>query len=335
MKILFDHNFPFSLAHGGLQTQIVCTMEALETIGLSVRPLGWWDDSQSGDIIHYFGRPTGVYVRAAQAQGFRVVVTELLSGLGARSAIARLFQKASIAMAQRIGPEGVRARMGWDSYRMADALVALTPWEAQLMRSMFSAPPDRVHCVPNGVEKIFLESVPLARQPWLLCTSTIRDLKRTLELAEAAVLADTPIRIIGKPFSENDPYAVRFSEFVEEHSSVVRYEGAINDRAQLATAYREARGFVLLSAYESLSLSALEAAACECPLLLSDLPWARSAFADTVSYCPLASSRRTAPVLRQFYDRAPDLKAPPRPPTWTDVGTQLKAIYESTLTNPR
>ena len=40
--------------------------------------------------------------------------------------------------------------------------------------------------------------------------------------------------------------------------------------------YREARGFVLLSAMESLSLSALEAAACECPLFLSDLPWARS-----------------------------------------------------------
>src|SRR5207247_19927 len=94
----------------------------------------------------------------------------------------------------------------------------------------------------------------------------------------------------------------------------IRYEGAIADREKLAQVYREARGFVLLSAWESLSLSALEASACECPLLLSDLPWARSVFGDKASYCPLrGSTEQTSAVIRKFYDAAPRLPVPPKP----------------------
>jgi glycosyltransferase involved in cell wall biosynthesis len=116
----------------------------------------------------------------------------------------------------------------------------------------------------------------------------------------------------------------------------LRYEGPIQDRAKLARVYREARGFVLLSAMESLSLSALEAAACECPLLLSRLPWATTVFRESACYCPITSSAgRTAGYLRQFYDAAPVRKPPPRPLTWLEVGQQLKRLYETLLSTSR
>jgi hypothetical protein len=80
---------------------------------------------------------------------------------------------------------------------------------------------------------------------------------------------------------------------------------------------------------ESLSLSALEAAACECPLLLSDLPWARSTFAENAAYCPAPTSReRTARALRQFYDQDSSRPIPPRPMSWTAVAEQLVKVYE-------
>ena len=83
---------------------------------------------------------------------------------------------------------------------------------------------------------------------------------------------------------------------------------------------------------ESLSLSALEAAACECPLLLSDLPWARSTFENQATYCPVTKSTvTTANVLRTFYDAAPTLPLPSKPPTWNEIGRQLKALYEQVL----
>ena len=156
-----------------------------------------------------------------------------------------------------------------------------------------------------------------------------------LELAKAAVAAQTPLWVLGKPFGEHDPYALRFFEVARQHPSLVRYEGAMSDRSRLAQIYREARGFVLLSTKESLSLSALEAAACECPLLLSDLPWARTVFKDRAWYCPAdANVRKTALTLKQFYTAAPDFKPPPRPLGWREVALQLKSIYEGLLKEP-
>jgi hypothetical protein len=84
-----------------------------------------------------------------------------------------------------------------------------------------------------------------------------------------------------------------------------------------------------------LSLSALEAAACDCPLLLSDLPWARETFGANAKYCPIASAHRTADCLREFYEEAPTLKAPPKPASWHAIGAQLKALYETLLSASR
>ena len=186
------------------------------------------------------------------------------------------------------------------------------------------------------VEEVFLEAKPKARGPWLVCTATITERKRVLELAEAAVRAQTPLRVVGKAYADNDPYARRFFQLAKEHSKLLRFEGAIEDRARMAEVYREARGFVLLSSMESLSLSALEAAACECPLLLSDLPWARTVFKESVSYCPITSeTARTATALRRFYDAAPTLKPPAKPMTWVEVAREFRTLYEALLKTSR
>jgi hypothetical protein len=55
VKILFNCSLPFSLAHGGQATQIQQTMAALKELGVVVEPVRWWDDSQTGDVLHYFG----------------------------------------------------------------------------------------------------------------------------------------------------------------------------------------------------------------------------------------------------------------------------------------
>jgi glycosyltransferase involved in cell wall biosynthesis len=201
------------------------------------------------------------------------------------------------------------------------------------MQQLFDAPPEKIHVVPNGVEEVFLESKPAQRGKWLICTATVTERKRVVELAEAAVIADTPLWIIGKPYSEISSYAQRFFELTRKHPQILRYEGPIADRAKLAQVYREARGFVLLSTMESLSLSALEAAACGCPLLLSDLPWAQTSFEKEATYCPVASPQKTAVFLREFYQGAPHLTVPQRPLSWLDVAQRLKGIYEKLLNN--
>jgi glycosyltransferase involved in cell wall biosynthesis len=163
----------------------------------------------------------------------------------------------------------------------------------------------------------------------MLCSATVTERKRVCELARAAVEARTPIEFIGKPYSANDPYAMRFASLVEQNPRLLRWAGAIQDREQLAARYRICRGFVLLSDMETRSLATEEAAASACPLLLSDLPWARSVFGQSASYCPVTNNvQRTGKCLRWFYDAAPQLPVPPKPKTWLEVAEQLRSVYQ-------
>ena len=334
MKILFNCGLPFALTHGGQQVQIERTQTALQSIGLQVEPVRWWDDKQTGNLIHYAGRMPAVQIELAHQKGFKVVMAELLTAPGSRSRSQLWLQKIINRTLAGLAPDHFVAAFNWKSYRLADACIALTPWEAHLMNYLFGAPKERIHVVPNGVEEVFINSPPRARGNWLVCTATITERKRVLELAEAAIRAQTPVWIVGKPYAEADRYAQTFYALARRHAQIIRYEGALSDRARLAQVYREARGFVLLSAMESLSLSALEAAACECPLLLSDLPWARSTFGEHAQYCRIASPERTAESLRAFYDQAPSLKPPPKPLAWSAVALKLKEVYQRLLTTP-
>lgn len=332
MKVLFLSAVPFALAHGGAQIQIEQSKAALEKIGVEVEWMRWWDDRQTGDIIHYFGRiPVGL-IGMARAKGKKTVCLELLTEQGSRSNGRLRLQKwmyRAAALARCLKRDLL---FSWDAYRLADACIANTAWERHLMIDVYGAPPERTHVVPNGVEEVFLNSQPVKRGPWLVCTTTITHRKRVLELALAAIRARTPVWVIGKPYSESDEYARRFLELARKHPEFVRYEGPVQDRQKCAEIYRASRGFVLISAMETRSLSAEEAAACECPLLLSELPWARSVFNENAMYCPVTQSVEvTAAALRRFHDAAPGLKPPPKPLPWTDVAGQFSNIYNSLL----
>lgn len=335
MKVLFDHPNPFLLAHGGFQTQIEETKRALEKLGVVVEYIRWWDAEQSGDIIHFFGRPGGAYVDLAHKKNIRVVMSELLTGLGSRWWIEIAIQKLIIRFTRACFPAAYWAKMAWDTYSKVDRIIALTAWESELMQRVFGAPAERIAVIPNGVADKFLTPDKSPRGKHLVCTATITERKRIVETAMAAIEARTPLWIIGKPYAETDPYARRFFTLAKEHSDLIRYEGPIEDRHQLAQTYRQARGFVLLSTQESLSLSALEAAACECPLLLSDLPWAHSVFGNGTAYCSIAGTSQTAKVLRKFYDAAPNLTLPPKPLSWVQVAERLKKVYEDLVSTSR
>jgi len=335
MKVLFDHPNAFLLAHGGLQTQIEQTKQALESVGVEVEWLRWWDDKQKGDLIHYFGRAHPGYIRQAQGKGIKVVMSELLTGLGSRKTGARMAQKIIMNLARGFLPKEFTARLCWDSYQLADTSIALTSWEKRLMVEMFLAEPNRVHVVPNGVEEIFFRNqeskIQTQTSKNLVCTATITERKRVVELAEAAILAQVPVWVIGEPYSKGDPYYKKFVSAVESSKGVVKYEGGISDRAKMATIYKSASGFVLFSSMESLSLSALEAAAGNCPLLLADLPWARSTFVDGATYCRLGSGEQESRALKDFYKSIDKAPRAPLPCRWSEVGAQLKQIYESLL----
>lgn len=332
MKILTNCSLPFCLAHGGHAIQIQQTMAAVQGLGVVVEPMRWWDETQTGDVIHYFGRMAAQQIQYAHNQQMKVVMAELLTAQGSRSALQLRVQKFISRCMAGFAPRSFIVPFNWDSYHLADAFVANTPREKHLMEYMFGADPRKIQVVPNGVEEVFFNSRPVPRGPWLVCTATLTERKRVLELAEAAVAAQTPVWIIGRAYSQDDPYSRKFLTLASANPNWIRYEGAINDRVELAKTYRAARGFVLLSTMETRSLSAEEAVACECPVLLSDLPWAHGLFNHGAQFCPVTESLSvTAGALRRFYDAAPTLPCPPKPATWPEVGRQIVAVYEKAM----
>ena len=332
MKIVFDRHVPAMLAHGGVQTQIDQTRLALQGIGIQADFMRWWDSAQTADVIHFVGRMPVDQMQFAKQKGIKVVMAELLTAAGSHTPFQRNLRRVFRRGVETFAPKALAAAFGWESFRLADALVALTAWEKQLMQMKFGAAPEKIFVVPNGVEPEFFAAPKMERGEWLVCTATITERKRVLELAQAAIAAQTPVWVIGKAYTENDAYAQAFFALAKQNPKFVRYEGGISDRTALANVYRAARGFVLLSAMESLSLSALEASACECPLLLSDLPWARSTFDTGVQFCQVMDSvAATAGALQKFYADTPLLPAPPKPATWPDVARQFKSIYEKVL----
>ena len=332
MKILFNCTLPFALAHGGQATQIQRTLAALNEIGVEAEPLRWWDEHQTGDIIHYFGRMPVDQIQFAQQKKIKVIIANLLTAQGSQTPMQRRARRIFRWGVENLAPRAMADSFGWESYRLADACVMLTEWEKHLMEYKFGVSPDKIYVVANGVEDPFFQAAPAPRGAWLVCTATITERKRVLELAEAAVQAQTPVWILGKAYSDDDGYAQKFFKLAKANPKFIRYEGGVNNRAELAKIYRAARGFVLLSTMESRSLSAEEAAACECPLLLSDLPWAHSTFGTGVQFCPVPDSvAATAAVLRRFYDAAPSLPLPPKPANWIEVARQFKVVYEKVL----
>jgi glycosyltransferase involved in cell wall biosynthesis len=333
MKVLIDYNLPFALAHGGLQIQIEQTKAALERRGAEVEYVRWWDEKQTGDVIQYYGRPSIVYIDFAHDKKIKVIVAELLTGLGSRPLLARYAQSLIMYVAQLVLPKIFMLRLGWETYKRADGFMANTTWEAHLMSSMFGTDPKKIVVIANGVEDVFFPSKDeprKTRSDYLVCTATIHPRKRVLELAQAAVEAKVKVWIIGKPYSPTDPYYLQFMDVQKKNPDLIRYEGPVYDRVQLADIYQKARGFVLLSTMETHSLSAFEAAAAECPLLLSDLPWAKSVFGTQARYASTdLSCKQLAEVLRQFSADAPSITNGIRPPRWDDIADQLLAFYRT------
>jgi len=335
MKVLLDSNVPFALAHGGAQIQIEQTKKGLEEVGVEVDWLRWWDAEQKADVIHFFYRPHPAVLRMAAKKGIKTVFCELLTGLGSRSTVSRWAQKALIEISKRGLPKEFTARLCWEAYQNADGYIANTSWEKKLMADMFSARADQVHVVPNGVEDVFFRDpkfkIQISKSKYLVCTATITERKRVVELAEAAVLAQVPVWIIGEPYSKEDPYFIKFLSVVGKSKGVVKYEGGVSERAKMANIYQRATGFVLLSAMETRSLAAEEAAAGGCRLFLADLPWAKSSFGKMATYSPLGSKEEEARSLKSFYQGIEKAPKPPLPCRWKDVGKQLLGIYKGLL----
>lgn len=332
MKVLFSHTLPFFLAHGGAQTLIEALMREIANLGVTVEPVRWWDENQRGDIIHYVCRPNESSIRFAHEKGFKVVMTDLLDQTASRSKQRLFMQRTAIQATKRFVPN-LTGRFTWGIYRELDAMVFVVRHELEVAQYLFDANPQRGHVVPHGLEPEALAQLvlPAPEEDYLVSAATIHPRKNTVLLAEAAREAKVPVMFLGKPYSANNDYFLKFKALVDD--KYVRYGGFVSE-AEKYRYLRGARGFALLSQYESGCISVYEAAAAGLPLFLSNLPWAAKSYplAKQLQLAELGSAKKIAPVLSEFYQKAHRSKEMTFPVfSWREVAQQYVRIYEKVL----
>jgi glycosyltransferase involved in cell wall biosynthesis len=334
MKVLFVHPLPFALAHGGFQTQIEQTKAALEQRGVEVEYVRWWDDRQTGDLIHHFTAPPPAYLEMAREKGIPSVVTHLFTSTCNRPALQLKIQGAVTRLLLKL-PRGIGTQSHWKSFLQADKMIVGLEAERRVLQTVFGLPPRRIAIVPLGLHRDFLEAGKGSRsEPHLITTGTITDRKRSIELARMARQAEVPVLFVGKPYNANDAYGKEFAGLVDNR--FVLHHDHVSDRTEMIRLLKSSRGFVICSRFENWCLSAHEAAACGLPLLVPDQPWSRECFGPEATYLEPSGSAGNAARLRAFYEKCPDLPAPAiKFHSWDDVAKILEDCYRSLLKTSR
>ena len=333
MKVLFSNGLPFFLAHGGTQTLLESLMRELGNLGVEVEPERWWDENQKGDIIHFMNRPALLNVQAAKQKGFKLIMTENLDQTASRTRRQLFFQRCVTSLARASLPKGMLARLGWDVYQELDAMVYVVEHEATVASYLFGADSTRLHIIPHGADEEALDQLarPQTEEDYLICTATIHPRKNQTLLAEAARLAGVPVVFLGKPYAEDDPYFLKFKSLVD--GKLIRYPGFVSTEEKFRY-LRGARGFALLSEFESGSIAVYEASAAGLPLFLSDLPWANKVYhkCPGISFTYLSDVNQASRRLATFYKTAHRQKNTTFPLlTWNQVAAKYVEIYQSLL----
>jgi glycosyltransferase involved in cell wall biosynthesis len=333
MKILFNHFDPFSLAHGGFQVQIEQTKAALESIGVQVEWLRWWDDQQKYDLIHHFGTVSNTLLLQAKAGGKPVVLTTLFTETCNRSD-AQLFRQkrfTQLILGLPFG-EGIKRQLTWQTYgRCAQNIVGLE-CERQVLEQVYQVARERISVVPLGLSQNYLQAGTGHRsQPYLICTGTITARKNCIALAEMAQAAKVPILFIGKPYHPADEYWLKFQALID--SRWVHHHPHVKSETEMKALLQDARGFVLMSNFENWCLSAHEAIACGLPILVQRQKWSTERFGDQAWYfSSIGNNSANTKALKRFYLDSPSLKAPSiEIYSWEAVARRLCSVYEDVL----
>ena len=228
----------------------------------------------------------------------------------------------------------------------AAGIVTVSRSSANDIESMLDVPAEWLAIVPGGVDRQIFAPYPeldfrpvLARHglssPYLMFVGLTHPNKRFLWLLEQLLArrADLPsdVRLVAVGgHAENTP---GIPELLNSYRAedFVRFTGRVSD-ADLAALYSGASALLIASVSEGSNLPALEAVACGCPVVATDIPVLREILGDAASYYDPASgaelARLAAAALAGRLRGGADVSCPP---SWTEAGQQLARVLSTAV----
>ena len=160
---------------------------------------------------------------------------------------------------------------------------------------------EKISVVYNAIDHQIFK--PQTSDPFVLCVSSIDPRKNFARLIEACQgLTGAKLYIVGK-------YNRVFSQQMQldTTSDHIQFLGRVSDE-ELVRLYNQAACFVFPSLYEGFGLPPLEAMACGCPVLVSDIPVEREVCGDAALYFNPLDSKNILHTITQYLNDADVIK---------------------------
>jgi glycosyltransferase involved in cell wall biosynthesis len=323
---------PAALGGGGLERQIARTAAALRARGIDVRelreaPAGW-----SFDVLHAFGHTADV---GHQLHHWRRCPAHLVVS---PVVVVPPRREWRLRLATRLPVPAFEPRLLRRLATRADRLIALTRWEARLLRRVGGRATAPIDVIGNGVDR---DRAPLGREAlerrlavalpdrYAIVVGAVSPRKRQARLA-AALAGVLPLVVVG---GWEGAAAGRedFARAVEATGGL--WLGELRERGEVDGLIAAAEALVHLSEAEGQSLAVLEALSLGTRCVLSDLPQQRELAARWPGLVAIVAGEA---ALAEALRRLP----PPRPepaavPGWDEVAAALEGVYAGLDGPPR
>lgn len=188
--------------------------------------------------------------------------------------------------------------------RRVRAIITVSAFSKERLVERLGVSEAKIHVIRNGLSEDFrprpasecgalLAQLDI-RNPFFLHVGSVEPRKNLACLLKAwrlAALQNWHLVLVG------DRTRIFQSVKLEHDLPGVKFTGRLNND-QLRQLYSGAHAFVSATVYEGFGLAPLEAMACGCPCLISDIPAHREMCADAPVYVPARSARDWADAIR-------------------------------------
>jgi len=317
VRVLFN-TYPMAFhTPGGGEIQLLAYERYLAAQQIQVERFNMWSpDFLAHDIVHYFGCIGGSshFCAFVKRLGLPLVVSSSL-----------WITRETMA---DYPAEEIRHQLS-----LADRIVTNSRRESETLAEVLELTPSKFADVPNGIDPRLLEPADPAlfrtafniSRPFALCVGNIEPRKNQHRLVQAmASQGDLDLVLMGH---------VRHPEYWQQVQAIagpnVRYLGAVpNSSPLLAAAYAACAVFVLPSLLETPGLAALEAAAQNAPLAVTEVGCTREYFGEEASYLDPLSVASIGLAVTRARQAGPGTFVPP---TWPEAVMRLAATYGDLL----
>ena len=278
MTVKFVQNQPHCFAFGGFEIQMISTLEAVQAAGVHADKLDPWSRDDDFDIVHLWGLELNhsKILDFATKAGKKIVMTALFDSYSTpykklRHLVSSMVYKARILkeMAGRI-----------------DKVVVINDLEVAIAHKYFDIPYKKISVIPVIINEAFFGSAQ-NKMPfhgltdYVLCTGNICHRKNQLTLVKACKKAGLNLVLMGNVLPGEESYAELVAAEIES-KSMVWLKGIKENSSELIAAYKNCTVFALISFMENSPISAFEALAGGCKVVLANRNYSYQAFFKNV-----------------------------------------------------